>query len=311
MRFSALSTLLALVLLTGCARVRVTTEIKADGTVTRTDAFTGQEKKENTMQMGATLEESFVLPAGKEWTSRETKKDADRTLTYQRRLTLGRPLTGDISVKEGSEGGKLQLVNSVTVTRTGNRFEYTEKLQWKGAPAKVMDLKPEQLNEIKAMLPKSLATDENARALADKAEILVVPMLFGPGDPLLAIGLIHPDLAERRATQRIGGALVKALQEQFGDQLTPLQRREIALKFIKTSISSGKPSQPDPSAGPDANKNSPGLNPLMFVLKAPGRVISSNGEIDELTGEVYWALFSEAAALKEVVLTAIVELDPK
>jgi hypothetical protein len=29
----------------------------------------------------------------------------------------------------------------------------------------------------------------------------------------------------------------------------------------------------------------------MFILKFPGKVVSTNGQIDELTGEVYWALF--------------------
>jgi hypothetical protein len=311
MRLSALSAgFVAIVLLSGCARVRVTTEIKSDGSINRTVAFTGPEKKEG-MQVGTALEDSFVLPAGKEWKKTETKKEADRTLTYERRLIAGRPLAGDVSIKDGAEGGKLQLVNSVTVTHTGNRFEYTEKLQWKGEPFKGIDLKPENLNEIKAVLPKPLATEENARALAGKTAALIVPVLFGPGDPLLAIGLIHPDLAERRATQRIGAVLIKALEEQFGDQMTPVQRREIALKLIKTSISSSKPSQPDPTADPTTNKDSGGLNPLMFILKTPGRVISSNGEVDELTGEVYWALFSEGAALKDVVLTAVVELDAK
>jgi hypothetical protein len=47
----------------------------------------------------------------------------------------------------------------------------------------------------------------------------------------------------------------------------------------------------------------------MFIVKIPGKVISSNGEVDELTGEVYWALFPQAAALKPVVLTAVVEMD--
>ena len=44
-------------------------------------------------------------------------------------------------------------------------------------------------------LPKPVATDENARAIAEKAAVLAVPMMFGPGDPLLALGLLHPDLA--------------------------------------------------------------------------------------------------------------------
>jgi hypothetical protein len=43
-------------------------------------------------------------------------------------------------------------------------------------------------------------------------------------------------------------------------------------------------------------------------VKSPGRVNSSNGEADELTGEVYWALFPEAASMKDVVLTAVCEL---
>src|SRR5271165_67766 len=312
MRISVLlAALAAAVLLSGCARVRVTTEVKSDGSCSRTVALTGQEQKEGSMQMGGKLEDTFVLPAGKEWTTLETKKDGNRTMTYQRKLVLGRPLEGDVSLKDGTEGGNVQLANSVTVTRTGNRFEYSERLHWKGAPSKGMDLTPENLGEIKALLPKPLATDENARAVAEKMTALAVPLLFGPGDPLLAVGLIHPDLAERRMTQRIGAVLLKALEEQFGNQLTPAQRREIAVKLIKTSVSSSRPSQPDPTTGPPASKDNGGLTPMMFVLKFPGRVVSTNGEVDELTGEVYWALFSEAAALKDVVLTAVVELDGK
>ena len=46
----------------------------------------------------------------------------------------------------------------------------------------------------------------------------------------------------------------------------------------------------------------------MFVLRTPGRVVSSNGEVDEFTGEVYWALFPEGAALKDITLTAVCEV---
>ncbi len=306
--FVPLAALAAAVLLSGCARIRVTTEIKSDGTCNRTVAFMGSEQKEGSMPMGK-LEDAFVLPAGKEWTSQETKKDGNRTLTYERKLVLGRALEGDVALKDGAEAGNLQVANSVTVTRTGNRFEYSERLQWKGAPSKGFDMTPENVAEIKALLPKALATDENARALGQKSVALAVPLLFGPGDPLLAVGIIHPDLAERRMTQRIGAVLLKAMEEQFGNQLTLAQRRAIAVKLIKTSVSTSRPSQPDPAAGA-ANKDSGGLTPMMFVLKFPGRVISTNGEVDELTGEVYWALFSEAAALKDVVLAAVVELEP-
>jgi hypothetical protein len=79
-------------------------------------------------------------------------------------------------------------------------------------------------------------------------------------------------------------------------------------KIIAGSFASARPVQPDPSAGPPDKSSGGGLTPLMFIVKTPGRVVSSNGETDEFTGEVYWALFPEAASLKDVTLTAVVEL---
>jgi hypothetical protein len=45
----------------------------------------------------------------------------------------------------------------------------------------------------------------------------------------------------------------------------------------------------------------------MFIVKTPGRIVSSNGEIDELSGEVFWALFDAAASGQDIVMTAVVE----
>jgi hypothetical protein len=136
-----------------------------------------------------------------------------------------------------------------------------------------------------------------------------MPMLFGPGDPLLTIGLLHPDLAGRRLSQRIGGLMMKALEEQFGDKMTPAQRRDVTLKLIETSVMQSRPSMPDASSGPPKQGKGSGLTPLMFVVKTPGKIVSSNGETDELTGEVYWALYPPAAALKPVVLTAVIQVE--
>ncbi len=311
MRFLATAPIiLAILLASGCSRARVTTDLRADGTYTRTVALTGQEKKAGGMQMGS-MEESFVLPSGKDWKSSEAKKDEDRTVTFVRAVAAGQVVKGDLSLREG-EGDQLLLVNSVSITRLGpHRFEYKETLHWAGSPPKGANhMSPADLEEIKASLPGPLATDDNALALGKRAGELALPLLFGPGDPLLAISLLHPDLAERRASQRIGSVLLQALEQQFGDKLTPLQRREIARKLIAKAFSSNKPAQPDPSAGPPS-KGGSGFIPLMFVLKTPGRIASSNGEVDELTGEVYWALFSEAASMKDLVLTAVCEFAQK
>ena len=298
--------LIIAVLSSACARARVTTTIKADGSWTRSVSLIGQDKKEG--QMTPTLEDTFVIPSGAAWKSHEEKKNEERTLTLERVLAAGASLDGDVSVKAGAEG-KLNMVNQATVTQVApNRFEYRETLRWKGDPTKILGkVKPEDLAKIKAKLPVELATDANAQALADKTAELSIPLLFGPGDPLLAMGFLHPDLAVRRAGQRIGALMVKALEQQFGDKLSAAQRRDIASKMIQDTFSSATttPNPPDPSS---TTTNSSGFVPLIFIVKAPGRVVSSNGEVDELTGEVFWGLFSEAAAFKDVVLTAVVEV---
>jgi hypothetical protein len=172
-----------------------------------------------------------------------------------------------------------------------------------------MKVKPEELEKLKAALPAAIATDENVRGISNKLMVLAMPMMFGPNDPLLAIGLLHPDLAARRASQRIGSLMMKALEDQFGDKLTVQQRREVTMKLIETSFAQTTPQKPDPSSGPPSKSGGAGLTPLMFVLKTPGKIVSSNGEMDELMGEVYWAMFPPGAALKPVVLTAVVEIE--
>lgn len=96
---------------------------------------------------------------------------------------------------------------------------------------------------LRAAPPGALATDDDAGAAGAKAAALAVPLLFGPGDPLLAIGLLHPEYVGRRAGQRIGTLLVKALEDQFGDKLSLAQRRDIARKLIETSFNSAKPAR--------------------------------------------------------------------
>jgi hypothetical protein len=44
---------------------------------------------------------------------------------------------------------------------------------------------------------------------------------------------------------------------------------------------------------------------MTFRVTVPGRVIETNGEADPLTGEVFWALYPEAAALGEVKLRVV------
>jgi hypothetical protein len=256
-----------------------------------------------------TVEETFVIPSGAGWKSSEEKKNDNQMLMLERQWPVDAHVQGDVSIK-GNQPGKLRLTNEVSIKRIApHQFEYREILQWKGDSTKVLgDLQPADLAEIKAHLPAQLATDANARGVAAKVAELAIPVLFGPGDPLLAIGFLHPDLALYRANQRLGGLMTKALEQQFGDKMQPAERREVARRLIEATFTSSKMSKPDPTgAGAAPSSNNSGLTPLMFIVKSPGRIVSTNGETDEL--EVFWAFFEEAAAFKDLVLTAVVEVN--
>jgi len=258
--------------------------------------------------MTPTLEETFAIPAGNGWRLSEEAKGNVRSLTLERLLPAGATLEGDVSIKS-SEPGKPRLVNRVAVTAAGtHQLQYRETLHWTGPPRKLLgEIRPEDLARLKSHLPQALATDANARALVDRAAELSIPVLFGPGEPLLAVGLLHPDLALYRANQRLGLVLVKALEEQFGDKMQPAERREVVRQLIQDAFTSDKLSQPDPTAATKAQAGDSALTPLLFIVKPPGKVISTNGEVDEFSGDIFWGLFEDAALYQDVVLTAVME----
>jgi hypothetical protein len=303
----------------GCVRARFVTEAKADGSWQRINTFTGKIQKEGSMMPGTSLEDIFVLPAGTAWKQREEKKGDERILTFERTLKSGDPLKGDVTLKGGAPG-KISLVNQVVVTKRGpNQIEYRETLHWSGPSDLTMNVvKPEDLDKVRAALPKPLATDENAKAIIESAARQFIPMLFGPGEPLLAIGIMHPDLAERRIYRQAGASLDKALVERFGDKLTAAERHDVVANLIKVQLSASKPSPPDPTAAADgpgsskaAGSTSSGLTPIIFIVHAPGRVVSTNGERDDFSGEVYWAMYPEAAIFSDIVMTAIYDVTPR
>src|ERR1700722_4124074 len=129
MRFMAL--VFSLALLTGCARARVTTEIRSGGAWTRTVALTGLQKNGGEFDMGGSIEDSFVFPSGNGWKSHTEENELDHTMTFERTLAAGPSLKGDLSIKGAA--GRLSLVNEVAVTRLPpRRFEYRETLRWTG-----------------------------------------------------------------------------------------------------------------------------------------------------------------------------------
>jgi hypothetical protein len=314
---------------TGCGRGKFVTRIEPDGKWSRIATISGKVQREGGMSMpGTSIEDIFVLPtagagsAAAGWKKTEESKADERTLTIEKILASGASLKGDLSLK-GDGPDQLSLVNQVTVIRRApNRIEYQETLHWVGSrnsSSTTMtgndNIKPEDLARIRAALPASLATDENAKAVANGAVKQFMPALFGPGEPLLALGIMHPDLAERRIYRQLGTSLDKALVDRFGSQLTSEQRRAVVTSLINAQVNAAKPAAPDPTSPPPSGKasknNNAGLTPLIFIVRGPGRIVSTNGERDDFNNEVYWALYPPAATFADVVMTAVFDPSSK
>ena len=187
-----------------------TTEIKADGTWTRTLKFTSNAALED--QRAAKLEDIFTLPTGAQWaTTRSTTKQAI-TYTARRQLKAGENLSGDIALKLDHTTG---LSNRVSVQEVApGQWQYREVLHFTGPSSSASDFKalnnpntPENLatlHTLRQTLPPALASHDNLIDLLHTYNQAALTLLFGPPTPLIAELVGHPDLGELELKQRFG-----------------------------------------------------------------------------------------------------------
>lgn len=288
------------VALAGCARSSAVSTIEPDGSWKRSLTFSlndPQAGSENAMK----IEDVFVLPAGPGWKVERTTKDGETTVTATRELKLGESITGDVTVLQA---GKATLVNEVVVRETEEELQYRETYRWKGDRPKELD---QPISELTSLLDKSLpttATTEDKAYLADGLRKLLWRSLFGPGDPLALRMLTQPDLAERLLRQRVGKGATELLRERLGDKMTSEERRKAVIVLLD---SENAKAIFDPKAKAEESQKSEKSNAFVTISVAVGmpfEVRSTNGELDPIRNEAFWAMMPEAAALEEVVLTA-------
>lgn len=106
--------------------------------------------------------------------------------------------------------------------------------------------------------------------------------------------------------QRLGMALEQALKDELGDQLSPEQRRQVVRDLLSTE---NVKQTFDPERESKREEPSPELVSMTFVVRLPGRVVESNGEVDPYSGEVFWSMYSMAPAIGDVELRAVCEVD--
>jgi hypothetical protein len=314
--FKAALAAAATLFLIGCGRTSTVTEVKPDGSFTRTLTFRGPApaEGEGAIAMGPTIETLFELPGGAAWKVTREKKDNELIITAKRTFPAGTAAQQDMALKAKGKApmGRL-IVNSVTLRQIApGRWEYRETLRWQGErPKELMNPDPKMLTAIREALPANLATQANVREVAQIAMKGLWRMLFGPGDPLLSQLVMHPELAERKLRRQASLVMNEALKQKFGTQLSDESRMTITRKIVGQTLESTQAltqEKTNPNAPPKKEDDEPAsLVAMAFTVKLPGKIVSANGEVDEVNGEVFWALYAQAAAVGDVEMVAVCE----
>lgn len=294
----------------GCARMEAITEIQPDGSWKRTVSMElGQEP----MGKPKKLSDVFGVPS-KGWKVEQSTEDDTLKLRATKLFKLGEQLS--VARVHLSEGAKLKT--TCTVKKLGDgKYEYREEIRWVGTKKRetLADDEGKVREKLEKLFPKGLAKDADYKAIGLAMNKKIIRILYGPKDPLLASFVLHPSYTIRRLKHRMGSALDKVLQKHFGGRLPTAKRHAVVRSMMddveKDMEKKKEKSKENAKPGPPGKKKKDSQPvPLSFVLRAPkgGKIVESNGTHNELAGEVYWALYPEAAVAEPVVLKAVVEV---
>lgn len=302
----------------GCARMTATTEIKPDGSWTRTGTFRGAPttSKPGAMAFTPKIRDVFALPEGKDWKTSVKRESEEVIYTAVREMAKGESLKDDVVLK--AKGVPRQIDNEVSVREISpGRIEYRETLHWRGEKIKELEAGEPQLEaQVRKALPAGVPGDPEIKSLSVGMMREFWLMLFGPSDPLISSLAMHPDLIERKIRFRFGKAVSQAVAAKLGDKLTFDQRTALVRKIVDSMMDKvplGKQTESMNGGGLGGALGPAGVEnmnfvAMLFVAKMPGRIISTNGEADESTGEVYWAFYSPAVAVGDLTMTAVCEV---
>jgi Uncharacterized conserved protein len=341
-RAASIAALFAVSLLsaTGCARVGALTEVRPDGSLTRTVTLRGPAPApEGGMSLGPKMTDLVDAPGGGAWKVTRATEEMDLVITATREVSGTDAGAGwsDIVVrgeakKEAQEPdapasadsappapGPVRVTNRVSVRLIApGRLEYREVFAWQGKRPDGPGAPDAEMNAVFLKgLPPALARDPAVvKALQRSITREMVKVVFGPGEPIMPLLLFHPEYAEYRLRRRLTGAVRAALAESAAGKLTDAERlaaeKQLTEALTRSISARSRAAQANPASPPaaDEKKEEDGGPPVaLFVrVKMPGKVISTNGEYDEDTGEVIWPLFAEAAGFEDIVLTAVCEV---
>lgn len=312
MRFAKYCCLSAL-LLAGCARVNTSTAIHADGSFTRKVVYavskmTGMAPPSDAKAKDKP-EDYFKLPTqGPGVTVVRGEDKNGPTVTVTREVAAdSAPLT-DISLWGAK--GKVMATSTVAVRKLdGGLIEYVETLHSLDPQGKSKQF---VIPELRAMVKKALPAEFQTTVTIDKVTLAIsinlVHAIAGPPEPLLMNLFVNPDSTIRRINTVAFTANVQTFKELI-PSLTDAQSAAMA-RSLANILNQDTFSQTNAAADASGPKESSGdneMSPLFFAVSFPGKVVSTNGLTDLVTGEVYWSLLPAALDSGDVQLRVVVK----
>lgn len=291
-------------LLVGCARSTASTTVNNDGTWTRSIKFEQMSMDFGMSEEPESLDSTFQLPEGDGWEQTEENDETTLSITATRTFALGEASEGDITIASADE---ILYRNRVEVVQDGDELVYSEDFTFLGEPeVDFSEPDPDQFAKFRAELPESVS-DAEIREFAIAYQRLVWGAMFGPNDPLVTTMLLDPSGFERRVRRAIGAEALAQAESLFGGSMSPAAIRD----FVRSTMTIDALENSTGTEGldPDAalaeegeGESEPGLVSITISFLPPGEVIDTNGEIDPVTGEVFWTFYCEAAQLGEMEL---------
>lgn len=292
------------VALAGCGSADSSTVVSQEGDATLTLRLqVPKPDPANPLALAKPPEEVFDLPDPRVWSvERGTDKDGNVLITATRQLPIGQEVDAGVSLLSK----KTRLTRSkVRVDRTTNGWRYAATLEWLGEAQKPNEAELEKASrELLSALPAGTATPQEARAIAQDAQLRVWRLLFGPPEPLLPqILFSSQESVQRKLRAKLFVAIEGVLASRLGNRLSTEQRRALAQAALSSANPTQNVTQNASAQGQDQSKDQPLLG-LSFAVRLPGRIVLHNGLLDPVTSEVYWDLLPQAAQPGPVVLHA-------
>lgn len=287
----------ALALLPGCARVMVTTTLHADGSYQRQEKLTM-----SSLNGSKGFNAYFHFRAEKDGVKYEKALEGDQPkLTITRDGIAGAKEPIDLEVV--GENNKPLVSSQVSVGKQADgKILYTERLRWLGDP-NVFNLEEYFADQrsIRAALPPAYRSQKTVVALTGASSELMNGLLLGPPKPYIVKAMLNKELAKVELLDAVT-AFLEEHKQSWLPGITQEQETQLARSLLDIYVYKdlGKVDKSKPSQTGEMQM----LVPLAYVVKAPGKVVQTNGTVSK-DGRVYWGLVPLATAKHDIVLSVL------